>query len=230
MQWVTQRTIYRRNRFHGLHVREERCADIRQTTATLGHVLTCYRALDPLFRLKVFDRDLFGGTDSCPIARHTSITGSSDAVGSANRLRRRSIVADCFNKPGRFRVIVHPRFCFVPFRLLSTDPSVKRQSPVQQGFILRASGADGSRTHDLIIANDALYQLSYRPERRPAAAGGLGRGRDCTPGRWGCPGTRWIGRRWGGASQAPWVRAGLRRGLESPRCEPEAANPQAGWA
>lgn len=27
------------------------------------------------------------------------------------------------------------------------------------------SGAEESRTPDLIIANDALYQLSYRPER-----------------------------------------------------------------
>ena len=28
-----------------------------------------------------------------------------------------------------------------------------------------SSGADVSRTRDLIIANDALYQLSYRPDR-----------------------------------------------------------------
>ena len=39
----------------------------------------------------------------------------------------------------------------------------------------RACGAKGNRTLDLVIANDALYQLSYSPEDDPecsAAAGG----------------------------------------------------------
>ena len=31
------------------------------------------------------------------------------------------------------------------------------------------SGADRIRTDDLIIANDALYQLSYRPDRALAS-------------------------------------------------------------
>jgi hypothetical protein len=26
-------------------------------------------------------------------------------------------------------------------------------------------GADGDQTHDLVVANDALYQLSYCPDR-----------------------------------------------------------------
>ena len=38
----------------------------------------------------------------------------------------------------------------------SPDPV---QTPVEQGF----GGAEGSRTPDLVIANDALYQLSYGP-------------------------------------------------------------------
>ena len=28
----------------------------------------------------------------------------------------------------------------------------------------RLGGADGNQTHDLLIANEALYQLSYRPK------------------------------------------------------------------
>lgn len=28
------------------------------------------------------------------------------------------------------------------------------------------SGADGSRTHDLFVANEALSQLSYSPKKR----------------------------------------------------------------
>ena len=31
------------------------------------------------------------------------------------------------------------------------------------GFFLRSCGADGSRTHDLLVANEALSQLSYSP-------------------------------------------------------------------
>lgn len=38
----------------------------------------------------------------------------------------------------------------------SPDPV---QTLVEQGF----GGAEGSRTPDLVIANDALYQLSYGP-------------------------------------------------------------------
>ena len=37
-----------------------------------------------------------------------------------------------------------------------------KQRP-RQGLFLQ-SGAEESRTPDLIIANDALYQLSYRPD------------------------------------------------------------------
>ena len=37
----------------------------------------------------------------------------------------------------------------------------RKQKPLQvQGF---SSGAEEGRTPDLVIANDALYQLSYRP-------------------------------------------------------------------
>ncbi len=40
----------------------------------------------------------------------------------------------------------------------------KRQRPrVGLGRLVLGSGAEGSRTLDLVIANDALYQLSYRP-------------------------------------------------------------------
>lgn len=31
-------------------------------------------------------------------------------------------------------------------------------------MIKKNGGADGNQTHDLIIANDALYQLSYSPQ------------------------------------------------------------------
>ena len=54
-------------------------------------------------------------------------------------------------------------------------------------------GAEGSRTPDLVIANDALYQLSYGPDRQAGAGhrsvqGGVSTGRarilgDPRPGR-----------------------------------------------
>ena len=50
----------------------------------------------------------------------------------------------------------------------SPDPV---QTLVEQGF----GGAEGSRTPDLVIANDALYQLSYGPvsslDRAPGEGG-----------------------------------------------------------
>src|SRR5690606_11785622 len=62
------------------------------------------------------------------------------------------------------------------------------------------SGAEESRTPDLIIANDALYQLSYRPGRPAAAPGEPRRG-----------GREYIRR--GGANSRPraWARADPRR-------------------
>jgi hypothetical protein len=36
---------------------------------------------------------------------------------------------------------------------------------VRAGFSWNIGGADEDRTHDLVIANDALSQLSYRPKR-----------------------------------------------------------------
>ncbi len=39
----------------------------------------------------------------------------------------------------------------------------KQTSPDVRGLCRVRSGAEESRTPDLIIANDALYQLSYRP-------------------------------------------------------------------
>ncbi len=35
-------------------------------------------------------------------------------------------------------------------------------------------GAEGSRTPDLLIANEALYQLSYDPTPKPAGTDSLG--------------------------------------------------------
>ena len=45
-------------------------------------------------------------------------------------------------------------------------------------------GAEGSRTPDLVIANDALYQLSYGPDRQ-AEAGDRGRRGGVSTGRGG---------------------------------------------
>jgi hypothetical protein len=39
----------------------------------------------------------------------------------------------------------------------------------------KAGGADGDQTHDLVVANDALYQLSYCPESREGQVLGNGR-------------------------------------------------------
>ena len=43
--------------------------------------------------------------------------------------------------------------------VVSDFSPVSVQTRVEQGF----GGAEGSRTPDLVIANDALYQLSYGP-------------------------------------------------------------------
>ena len=43
--------------------------------------------------------------------------------------------------------------------VVSVFSPVSDQTLVEQGF----GGAEGSRTPDLVIANDALYQLSYGP-------------------------------------------------------------------
>jgi hypothetical protein len=40
----------------------------------------------------------------------------------------------------------------------------QRRGRTHPGEILRESGAEESRTPDLFIANEALYQLSYRPD------------------------------------------------------------------
>lgn len=40
---------------------------------------------------------------------------------------------------------------------------------------VEAGGADGDQTHDLVVANDALYQLSYCPESREGQVLGNGR-------------------------------------------------------
>ena len=53
------------------------------------------------------------------------------------------------------------------------EGEVYRNACIQPSY---PSGADVSRTRDLIIANDALYQLSYRPEYVAEPAGKLGRG------------------------------------------------------
>ena len=56
------------------------------------------------------------------------------------------------------------------------EGEVYRNACIQPSFL---SGAEESRTPDLIIANDALYQLSYRPivnvSIRPWAAFSRGR-------------------------------------------------------
>jgi hypothetical protein len=59
------------------------------------------------------------------------------------------------------------------FQPRSPGGEVFRNACFQPSF---RSGADVSRTRDLIIANDALYQLSYRPEYVAEPAGKLGRG------------------------------------------------------
>ena len=76
-----------------------------------------------------------------------------------------------------------------------------------------ACGAEESRTPDLVIANDALYQLSYRPDFASATPGRPGWGRRLYP-RLGAAsraagavrgagglGGAWTGRAWGGG----WV-------------------------
>ena len=40
-----------------------------------------------------------------------------------------------------------------------------RRSPISYKLFLRNGGAEGSRTPDLLIANEALYQLSYGPRK-----------------------------------------------------------------
>lgn len=40
----------------------------------------------------------------------------------------------------------------------------KQRDASLKARVLGESGAEENRTPDLIIANDALYQLSYRPE------------------------------------------------------------------
>ena len=38
--------------------------------------------------------------------------------------------------------------------------------PVNRVDFLKFGGADGNQTHDLFIANEALYQLSYCPKNK----------------------------------------------------------------
>jgi hypothetical protein len=56
----------------------------------------------------------------------------------------------------------------------------------------KAGGAEGSRTPDLLIANETLYQLSYDPNQRPNITPdsyGAARQNDSMPLRWTHPGT-----------------------------------------
>jgi len=79
---------------------------------------------------------------------------------------------------------------FLPLRAARCLPTVKRPAKRIMGFKnekhrlarrLLQSGADVSRTRDLIIANDALYQLSYRPSTSCTAIRSRRRqGRKCT--------------------------------------------------
>lgn len=41
---------------------------------------------------------------------------------------------------------------------------VHKKTPLTRGFILK-SGRDRDRTDDLLVANEALSQLSYTPEK-----------------------------------------------------------------
>ena len=55
-----------------------------------------------------------------------------------------------------------PRFFPDPF--LTLFRSTPKSEKALQNRAFPSSGAEESRTPDLIIANDALYQLSYRPD------------------------------------------------------------------
>ncbi len=46
----------------------------------------------------------------------------------------------------------------------------REQASDDRGLFIPKSGAEENRTLDLVIANDALYQLSYRPKSRRGAA------------------------------------------------------------
>src|SRR5690606_916042 len=75
-----------------------------------------------------------------------------------------------------------------PLRLLAVSAWASRHLAGRS-----PGGAEGSRTPDLVIANDALYQLSYGPDRQAGAGnrrdnGGVSTGRarilgDRRPGR-----------------------------------------------
>src|SRR5689334_17831281 len=54
-----------------------------------------------------------------------------------------------------------PEWPTQPAGLMYVPPEKKTPRPGVRG--VSSSGAEESRTPDLIIANDALYQLSYRP-------------------------------------------------------------------
>ena len=46
------------------------------------------------------------------------------------------------------------------------DPAIRERREDKQGFSGRIGGASRDRTDDLIVANDALSQLSYSPTLR----------------------------------------------------------------
>ncbi len=87
------------------------------------------------------------------------------------------LVRDCLH------TLWHRCWPFIPRSVRSPRSELGHEKTPAIAGVFPSSGADVSRTRDLIIANDALYQLSYRPvdlsvTRWPAVIGGIIPGRN----------------------------------------------------